>query len=186
MKIIAVVGLVVALALLVQPAASQVPDDKLIVPGQRIGKWTLGMTVGDLLKMNGERQGISYKPLQRLPHTDMVSPDVWEHHWDRLDGFYALTVGRDSQRVIVLAIEGTKYKTANAIGPIESSQIGIEAAYGKPTAVTVADQSVLTVIFNEIGLAAWVTRPEWKTFPPGTIYTMLVFRPGTAKSIWKY
>lgn len=183
MRVVAVVGLV--LFLLAQPAVSQVPDDKLIVPGQRIGKWTLGMTIDDQLKMNGPRRGLSYKPLQPLPHTDMVSPDVWEHHWDQLDGFYALTVGRDSQEVIVLAIEEA-YKCAKGIGAGGSLQQAMEAAYGKPAAVTVADKSVNTVIFDEIGLAAWVTRPEWTAYPAGTVYTMLVFRPGTARSIWKY
>lgn len=44
---------IIALLLLASPAVSQVPDDKLIVAGQRIGKWTLEMTVDDLFRING-------------------------------------------------------------------------------------------------------------------------------------
>ncbi len=181
----------VALFLLLVFAASgysQVPDDKLIVAGQRIGKWTLDMTIDDLLRMNGPRRGRDYRALQPLPNIDMVSPDVWEHHWDQL-GIYALTVGRDSQEVIVLATEG-EYKDAKGIGPGVSSQQGLEAAYGKPTAVTVADgghppRFAFTVIYDEIGLAAWVWRPIVR-LGAGMITTSLVFRPGAARTIWKF
>ena len=41
------------LLIVVPRALSQVPDDRLIVPGQRIGKWTLEMSVDDLVRMNG-------------------------------------------------------------------------------------------------------------------------------------
>ncbi len=53
MKVVAILGVLVLL-LLAPPAVSQAPDDKLIVPGQRIGKWTLDMTVEDLDRMNGQ------------------------------------------------------------------------------------------------------------------------------------
>lgn len=46
--------LILLLLLATPPVASQVPDDKLIVPGQRVGKWTLEMTIGDFVRMNGE------------------------------------------------------------------------------------------------------------------------------------
>ena len=57
MRVVAVLGFLLFLLLLVQPPLTQVPDDKLIVPGQRIGKWTLDMSIDDLLKMNGARNG---------------------------------------------------------------------------------------------------------------------------------
>ncbi len=195
MRVVAVVGLVLFLSLLAQPAVSQVPDDQLIVPGQRIGKWTLNMTINDLLKMNGPRSGIKYKDIEQQFHLDMASKDFWEHHWDPL---YALTLGRDSQKVMALAIERgyeekIQYKTAKGIGP-GSSQKDLNAAYKglepmrRPTAVTMAEPGyqVFTVIFDKIGLAAWVWGPGEVYQAPGTIVTMIVFRPGTAKSIWKY
>src|SRR3990170_4152679 len=56
MKATAALGVLILL-LLAPPAVSQIPDDKLIVPGVRIGKWTLKMTINDLLRMNGQRVG---------------------------------------------------------------------------------------------------------------------------------
>jgi hypothetical protein len=35
------------------PATSAPTEDYLIVPGARIGKWTLQMTIDDLLRVNG-------------------------------------------------------------------------------------------------------------------------------------
>jgi hypothetical protein len=64
----------VALALVclgeVAPAIAQVADDRLIVPGQRIGSWTLDMTIADLLRTNGPRVPIgtvfgSWEPIAR-------------------------------------------------------------------------------------------------------------------------
>ncbi len=45
------------LVVLAAPGFAQAPDDKLIVSGQRIGKWTLEMTIDDLLRINGPRNG---------------------------------------------------------------------------------------------------------------------------------
>ena len=45
--------LVLSLLLAVGPAAPQALDDALIVPGERIGKWTLQMTIDDLVRCNG-------------------------------------------------------------------------------------------------------------------------------------
>ena len=35
------------------PVQSGVPNDKVVVPGVRVGKWTLTMTLDDLVRMNG-------------------------------------------------------------------------------------------------------------------------------------
>ena len=45
--------LLLTVLLLAPRAVAQAPDDKLIVPGVRIGKWTLKMTIPDLERMNG-------------------------------------------------------------------------------------------------------------------------------------
>ena len=45
------------------------PDDRLIVPGQRIGKWTLQMTYADLLRLNGsEKPYGNYPAIVKEPH----------------------------------------------------------------------------------------------------------------------
>ena len=53
MKMAAVVS-IAGFLLLASSAASQTPDDNLIVPGQRIGKWTLAMSVEAIVKVLGE------------------------------------------------------------------------------------------------------------------------------------
>jgi hypothetical protein len=176
-----IVLVVLTLAL---PAASQVADDKLIVPGQRIGRWTLDMTIEDLLKMNGPRKGDpagAPTGLQRRPGRDAAA-DIWEHQWSHL-GIYAGTSGRDGQQVIYLSTEWD-FKSAKGIG-IDVARDAMEAAYGRPTAVTVtlpADvrPEILTAIYDEIGLAAWIVSDR------NLIAASIVFRPGTARSIWKY
>ncbi len=155
--------------------------DYLIVPGQRIGKWTLVMTIDDLLKMNGPRQGGygSHDPLMQWPAQDYASPDFWEHHWDQLDVLYAITQGRDSQKVRMLVIEHPAYRTANGIGP-GLMRDAFEAAYGRPTAVTVTKEGFSTLIFDQAGLGAWLNERF------GAIAAVIVFEPGTARTIWRF
>ncbi len=190
-------GIAVALLLLLVLAASgysQVPDDKLIVPGQRIGKWTLEMTINDLLKMNGPRRGFPPHPdVGPSPLMDFAAP-TYEHHWDPLACFYALTHRSDDQKVTALGIGyptrnpnyivcpgADAYKTTK--GHMYTAD-ALEAAYGKPTAITFARSpwgGVNTIIFDKVGLAAHV----WVRYSL-TVAGLLVFRPGTARTIWKF
>jgi hypothetical protein len=176
-----IVLVVLTLAL---PATSQTPDDKLVVPGQRIGKWTLEMTIDDLLRLNGPRKG---EPggvptgLQRWPGRDAVQ-DVWEHQWSHL-GIRAGTLGRDSQNVMYLGTEWD-FKCAKGIG-VDVSRDVLETAYGKPTVITVTRQAdvrpgILTAIYDAIGFAVWIVSDR------NLIAASIVFRPGTANQIWKW
>lgn len=67
MRVLAVVGLV--LFLLAQPAVSQVPDDKFVVPGVRIGKWTLDMTAAMILGCIGGPTFSSRQPRAGETHS---------------------------------------------------------------------------------------------------------------------
>ena len=187
-------GIALALLLFLVLTASgysRVPDDNLIVPGHRIGKWTLEMTLDDLVKMNG-------RPVQvQWPARDYASPDIWDHLWFS-ELLHVATLGRGGQKVIYLATESDEYRTAKGIGPWVGPHEGIgprmsrevvEAAYGTPTAVTLArpanaiapgSPEILTVIYDEIGFVAWLSTDRNGVVMSG------VFRPGTAKSIWKY
>ncbi len=162
------------------------PDPRhsyLIVAGRQISNWTLGKTVGDLLKMNGPRKGIWSDPLGQWPAADYVSADFWEHHWDLLDNFYAITKGRFSQKVVMLVTEHAGYRTDKGIGP-GVKRDALKAAYGKPTAVTVARPGrVSTVIYDQAGLGAWVyEHPRFRS----VIAAIMVFKPGTARYIWNF
>ena len=106
------VPVLLALLLLVAPAVSQTPGDNLIVPGVRIGKWTLHMNIPDLERMNGPS---SRRLLMRghAPHADFIR-DVTQHEW--AFGLAALTFG-DKRVELLKWYGGTKavYKTKEGI-----------------------------------------------------------------------
>lgn len=166
-KAIRPVMVIALLLLLVSPAASQVPDDKLIVPGQRIGKWTLEMTMAELVQMNGPARSNSGS-------TEDSAPGIWAHNWVPLD-LRANTLGVFEQRIASLVALHDVYKTAKGVGPF-ASQEEVEAAYGKPTAVTTVSAAT--------GLKRWIYDEIGLYFVIGAIVG--VFRPGTGKTLWKY
>jgi hypothetical protein len=174
MKAAWVLLLLVALAV---PGFAQAPDDNLVVPGQRIGKWTLQMTIADLVRMNGPQNGSGItgmgKPIMRVRETGAVDSleDVWAHNWDK-HFFFAGTLGETSQQVVFLATFAEESRTARDIS-LGASRQGVEAVYGKPTATT-----RLRVIYDDIGLAVRIMGDR------ATV--LMVFRPGSAKQIWMY
>ncbi|TMI70633.1 MAG: hypothetical protein E6H05_13545 [Bacillati bacterium ANGP1] len=183
MKVVAAL-VVLVLLLLASPGVSQAPDDKLIVPGQRIGKWTLEMTIDTLLQMNG---------LQNLPPFIGPSPvypmrrwysdsnsEIWGQEWFNLH-FQAATRGRDAQRLEYVFIESDEFKTDKDIAVGVTRQV-VENAYGQPTAVTrIADPRVgtLRLIYDEIGLATVIDRNE-------IVVKVCVFRARTARALWNF
>lgn len=175
MKAVAVLG--VAVLLFVAPStASQVPDDKLIVPGQRIGKWTLKMTTDDLVRMNGDRNRRSGPPIERGRASDFVSTDFWWHHWDNL-GLHAVTDGRDGPRILLLIVTSKEYKMAKGIA-VHSERKDVEREYGKPTVVSVPAPDMLSLIYDKIGLGVDLDAI-------GVLQTIFIFRPGSAKQIFR-
>lgn len=162
------IGLLVLLILLTATqATSQIADDKLIVPGFRIGKWTLDMTMAKLVQMNG--------PAQSTPWTAGgadLKDGIWRHTWGHLS-LRAFTQGRTEQRIVALVAMDVTYKTAKSVGPGASKE-SVEAAYGKPTAVTMPFATEPRWIYDEIGLFVIIES------------NVGVFRPGMAKTIWKF
>jgi len=178
MKATAALGVLILL-LLAPPAVSQIPDDKLIVPGVRIGKWTLKMTINDLLRMNGQRVGGGGgAAIQRASAKDFVSSDFWSHNWYHL-GFSAITMGRDSQRVEVLVTVGGEYKTAKGIAVKSASRGDVDQAYGKPTVVTQPLPNWSSPIHDKAGLGMDFD-------PNGVARSIFIFRVGSARQIFKF
>jgi len=175
---------VLFLLLLAPPAVSQVPDDKLIVPGQRIGKWTLEMTIDTVLQMNGPRnipRGIPGTPLDRMRAYFADSNDeIWWHWWADL-GFSAATRGRDVQRIEYIFTDNGDFKTDKGVIPEVTTREAVESAYGRPTVVTRAGPVAgrVRLIYDEIGLAV-IVRPD------GMARFVFVFRPGTARTLWNF
>jgi hypothetical protein len=171
-KAIRPVMVIVLLLLLVSPVASQVPDDKLIVPGQRIGRWTLTMTIADLTQMNGATNQVGPGAGQDLARENLV------HRWDRL-GFVAVTSKSDPQRPEALVAISDEFKTEKGIG-VNSRREAVEAAYLRPTAETAVTAAIRRLFYDEIGLGVRTL------VSVGLVESVFVFRPGTAKQLWKY
>jgi hypothetical protein len=115
---------------LAAPAVSQTPDDdKLIVPGVRIGKWTLKMTLDELEKMNGPA----------VVTTTVLADfrrEVFSYSWDSPD----FGVGAYEPRKVgwfFAGFVGLPWKTEKGIGLQNSSRAEIVKAYGEPTVETV-------------------------------------------------
>jgi len=164
---------VLALVLLALPALSQVPDDKLIVPGQRIGKWTLELTVSELTQMNGRRSFVG-----AAVGTDLVGNFI-AHCWDLQRLFLLCAFTADGRRVEWLRFDHTGFATEKGAKPGGTRQ-QVVAAYGTPTAdVEWAAGSGRRIIYDQIGLAAHITSD-------GAVANFVVFRPGMAKTVWKF
>lgn len=175
MRIIAAV--VAALVWLALPGGAQTPDDRVIVPGERIGRWTLDMTVGEVEQMvrpptlpPGRGSGI----VDTRPGDDVqrgVMTVFWPHVFlgmginDPQTGkaLYLMTVSRD-------------YRTTERVGSGDPANT-VAIAYGMPTATTSVGPGLNRLIFNHIGVA-FVTRG-------GEVIQVFVFRPGTGPGIWR-
>ena len=110
-------SLFLVLALSVQGYAQ--PDDKLIVPGQRIGNRTLNMTIDDLVRIYGPSNATGALN-QHTPVTPgpAVNPDflnnVYIYAWHRQQ-FFVGTLGEKSRRVVFVATFSGAYKTAKGL-----------------------------------------------------------------------
>jgi hypothetical protein len=173
--------LLVVLALSV-PGFAQAPDDRLIVSGQRIGRWTLDMTIDDFVRMNGPKNAHGVYGLVRpVMNARSQSPtwrdEVWLHVWGE-SGFLVGTFGQSNQQVVLIGTDNL-VKTAQGIG-VGSRQRDVEAAYGRPTGTTaLTPTGGPRLIYDMKGLSFIMATG-------GTVQTATVFRPGTAEQIWKY
>lgn len=176
MKGVCVLLLLVALA---APGFAQAPDDKLIVPGQRIGKWTLEMTISALVEMNGARNVLLGSPVDPMRAWFADSrDDIWGHWWINIQ-FSAATRGRDAQRVEYVSTSSSAFKTDKSIVPGATRQ-AVESAYGQPTAVVPqAASGQQRLVYDDIGLAATIDRS-------GMVDSLFVFRPKTARTLWNF
>ena len=165
--------LLLLIFLVASPVASQVPDDKLIVPGVRIGKWTLELTVSELTQMNGRRSFVG-----AAVGTDLVG-NFTAHCWDLQRVFQLCAFTADGRRVEWLRFDHTGFATEKGVKPGGTRQ-QVAAAYGTPTAdVEWAAGSGRRIIYDQIGLTAHVTSD-------GAVANFVVFRPGMAKTVWKF
>jgi hypothetical protein len=177
----AAVLVLLALLVVVAPAVSQIPDNNLIVPGVRIGKWTLTMTIDDLLRMNGSYSHSEAHFYSGLETSLAARRDGWIYLWTALD-LGAETYDKKKVEALSAGLGGfAPFKTDRGIVVRQSRHSDILEVYGKPTTtLKQASTGMFDLVHDKIGVAFRVLDPS------GTIRAIIVFRPGTAKSIWKF
>lgn len=150
------------------PASSQVPGESAVMPGARIGKWTLEMSVQEVVRVNG--------PVSARPSAIAAFiPDVAWYSWDALP-FAAGT--HDRKRIDFLAIyQSREYQTQRGIG-YRALRKEVVSAYGAPTFegdIFVQGQIDTLLVYNKIGLAFILN--------DGVVQALLVFRPGEMEEL---
>jgi len=169
---------VLLLLLVAAPASSQPPADTLIVPGVRIGKATLTMTVDALITMLGEPK-TWYEGFPGI--RARTQPGVLVFDWIGTHGLRVAT--RDDREALAITTCGTqKYQTATGL-KYNAPWASLERAYGKPTVAIVIGPHRLA-IFDHLGLAVTLgfsssSSREW-------VECITVFRPENARRIWKF
>jgi hypothetical protein len=168
--------LVLSLLLAVGPAVPQALDDALIVPGVRIGKWTLQMTIDDLVRSNGPARSAFFTK-GHAPEADAIR-DFSQYDWESL-GIAAITFDGHGIEVLAAGVGAAlrSHKTDKGIG-FQSDRGAVLKAYGTPTAVTLPEQGQTNLIYDEIGVA-------FRLFNGGRVRIIYVFRPGTARRFWQ-
>lgn len=145
------------------PATSQTADDRLIVPGVRVGKWTLDTSIPELLRMNGPSG----------TRTSMVSsfmPSATWYSWEAL-GFAAGS--HDRRKTDFLALHNNRDYAAPRGTGIGASKRTVLAAHGEPTFegdLFIQGRIVTVLTYNKNGLAFFVDNDR--------VQVLLIFRPG--------
>jgi hypothetical protein len=161
---IASAGLLLALvALVALPVVAQTPQDKIAIPGGRVGRWDLNMSVQDLIRTNGlagPRPSVA---------TEYVPRMTW-YSWDHL-GVGAGS--HDRRKVEFLAVYAVRDLITERGVSIKSSRRAVLAAYGSPELegdIFVQGKIIPVLIYNKIGLALFLNEDA--------VDLMLIFRPG--------
>ena len=164
-----------ALVVLLTPAAAaaQSPDDRIIVPGVRVGAWHLAMTVDELMKLSGPYVG---RGLIQLP--DMVDQFTLIR-WPDLS-LAVVTIDGNHIVFLALGIGGVPafHKTVEGVGA-QSTVAEVLKVYGTPTAKTVPRPGQENLIYDQLGINFQVVAND-------RVLEVRLFKPGTASRIWRF
>jgi hypothetical protein len=110
-------------------ASQQVPSEHIIVPGMRIGDYTLDMNKDDVLKKLGEPEAI------QLREDEVVRRGEKKYSLDNLPSEYALSFGDISfyikdDSLELISVRSPLYKLSNGLG-VGDSQQKIKEAFGE-------------------------------------------------------
>lgn len=168
------------LLLALSPALSQPRDDKLIVPGERIGKWTLAAPIDDLIRTNGPPTYVAGRYEVRNVFSYLFESADWADnftlYWWLPLKFYAVTFGgRKTKYVGVFDFGSVGYQTTKKIR-FMASQEKVVNAYGPPAFMTKPRAGQTRLVYEHIGIAFF--------FGVGGLVGIGIFQPGTAASLW--
>lgn len=148
------------------------PTANLIVPGERIGPWSLGITVPQLRRLFGPSS-----PSCRGWEVDQIGA-LGEYCPAEVYIFH-----RGNRPVHIRVGQITPFShTAEGIG-IGSSLATVLATYGRPTGTSrIGDDfgGYRRLVYDGMGLALRVN------LVTETVVAISVFKPGTARSIWQF
>ena len=147
------------------PAATQVPDDALIVPGLRIGKWSLDMTIDDLVRVNGQGD------VSTLTHPAYVA-GLTVVAWRTIP---VSAITKDRRKTEALSIAGREFRTEKGIG-VESTRANIIAAYGNPRLTVAFNPTTSVVVYDEVGASFGVESDR--------VNRIWIFGARTGAGIW--
>jgi len=170
-KLAATLGLV--LLLFASPVVSQVPDDKLIVPGQRIGRFALTMSVADVTGILGPSTNLSPGRFG----DQALQNDLTLYIWDVVP---LVVIARDERAPVSIGIRrSSDYQTAQGLKYLAQPE-AVRDALGAPTREVQwgARTQQRALIYDGLGIA-FLTADE------GIVGSILVFRPQSANRIWK-
>lgn len=150
------------------PALSQVSDDKIVVPGVRIGRWTLETPIPELLRMNGS-------PSSRPSIVSALIPGATWYSWD---GFGIAAGTHDRRITAYLALYDERdYAAPRGVG-IKASRSAVLSAHGEPTYegdFFVQGRTLTVLAYDKTGLAYFLHN--------GTVQILLIFHPGNLQHL---
>lgn len=147
--------------------------DTVIVPGTRIGKWTLAMTLEDLQKINGPTTAA------QVLDPEYRTTNFLFYAWSSLDfGAGVIEPHKVGWFAVGFSYSVIPWRTREGIS-FQQTRADVLKAYGKPSVVTVPGPGLSNLIYDAVGI-------DFQVYDTGgNIKEMRIFRPGTAKSIWK-
>jgi hypothetical protein len=167
------IPIILLLALIPAGTFSKVPDDGLLVPGRRIGRWSLDMTVHAFIK------GVGPSNVYHRPETLDLAAAYDFHCTAEICAFY-----RTPTELAFLQVSHIGRFARTERGPgVGSALPEVLAAYGRPTATTQVGDSFggfTRLIYDQMGVAF---RGNLIT---QTVVSVSIFRPGTARAIWRF
>ncbi len=157
------------LSLLFSPGATaQISPDRVVVPGERVGTWSLGLTIPDLLRVNGP-------PGARPSIISALVPKAVWYSWDSV----SLAAGtHDRRRTQYLGVYRDRdFITPKGVG-LGSRKRAVLAAHGEPALegdIFVQGKIYTVLAYNKIGLALFMHED--------VVQVVLVFRPGEMEEL---